>query len=403
MPASPPFFFEKRGGVERGGLNNTPHNFPMKILITTPLYPPEIGGPATYTKFLEENLPKKDFELTILKFSEVRHLPYIIRHIIYFFKVLSLGRNADIIYALDALGAGVPAGLAAKILRKRFFLRIAGDRAWETASQKFGITESLDTFSASSAYSFPVQCLKMGQKLGAKLAEKIIVPSEYLKIVVSNWGVSKEKIRVIYNAFEPVFLGESKAEIRKELSFEGTVLLSSGRFVPWKGFEALIQAMPRILREVPDAVLYIIGDGPGKDRLLELSYEFRKEGKVVLLPALPKKTLARYIKAADVFILNTFYEGFSHQLLEVMSIGTPLVTTVVGGNPELVESEKEGLLIQYNDREAILRATLRILQEDGLAAKLSLAAKEKVWKFSEERAMMAFINETENQELRIKS
>lgn len=365
----------------------------MKILIATPLYPPEIGGPATYTKFLEENLPKKEFELVILKFSEVRHWPYIIRHIVYFFKVLSVGKNADIIYALDALGAGVPAGLAAKILRKRFFLRIAGDRAWETASQKFGITESLDTFSASSAYSFPIQCLKMGQKLGAKLAEKIIVPSEYLKTVVSNWGVPKEKIQVIYNAFEPFSLDEGKTDIRKELSLQGTVILSSGRFVPWKGFETLIQTMPRLLREIPDAVLYIIGDGPGKDRLLALSYELRQVGKVVLLPALPKKTLARYIKAADIFILNTFYEGFSHQLLEVMSVGTPLITTIVGGNPELVESEKEGLLVQYNDKEAILRATLRILREEGLVAKLVAAAKEKVWRFSPEKAVSAFIKE----------
>lgn len=374
----------------------------MKILIATPLYPPEIGGPATYTKFLEENLPKQDFELIILKFSEVRRFPYIIRHIVYFFKVLRQGKNVDIIYALDALGAGVPAGLAAKFLRKRFFLRIAGDRAWETASQKFGIVESLDTFSASSAYSFPIRCLKTGQNLGARLADKIIVPSEYLKTVVSNWGVPKEKIQVIYNAFQHLSLEKTKSDIRKELSLQGTVLLSSGRFVPWKGFETLIQIMPRLLDKVPDAVLYIAGNGPQQEKLFELSYELRQSGRVVFLDTLPKEKLFRYIKAADVFILNTFYEGFSHQLLEVMSLGTPVLSTVAGGNPELVESEKEGLLVQYNDKEAILRATLRILQEDGLAAKLSLAAKEKVWKFSEERAVMAFINETENQELRIK-
>jgi glycosyltransferase involved in cell wall biosynthesis len=210
-----------------------------------------------------------------------------------------------------------------------------------------------------------------------------------LKTVVSNWGVSKEKIRVIYNAFDSVFFNETKTDIRKELSLQGTAILSSGRFVPWKGFEALLQMMPRLLIKVPDAVLYIAGDGPEKERLFNLSYELRQKGSVVFLGTLPKDKLNKYIKATDVFLLNTFYEGFSHQLLEVMSLGTPLITTRVGGNPELVEDEADGLLVQYNDKEALLRATLRVLNEEGLAGRLSESARKKVWKFSKERAVAA--------------
>ena len=122
----------------------------IKLLIATPLYPPEIGGPATYVKFLEENLPKERFELTVVPFGQVKHLPYIIRHVVFFAKVFARAKNADIVYALDPLGSGIPAWFAAKLLGKKLMLRIAGDRAWETALQKFGIAESLDTFSASS-------------------------------------------------------------------------------------------------------------------------------------------------------------------------------------------------------------------------------------------------------------
>jgi glycosyltransferase involved in cell wall biosynthesis len=368
---------------------------PTKILIATPLYPPDIGGPATYTKFLEEHLPQQDFELAILSFGEVRHLPRIIRHISYFFKVFSRGKNADIIYALDPLGIGVPAGLAAKLLRKRFFMRIAGDRAWETATQKFGITDSLDDFSRSKKYSSAINDIKGWQVFGAKLSEKIIVPSEYLKKIVSNWGVREQKIRVIYNAFDPIFFNEEKSAVREELALQGTVLLSAGRLVSWKGFAALIQMMPRLLREVPDAVLYIAGDGPEKDALFDISYELRKNGNVVFLGTLSKEKLVRYIKGANVFLLNTFYEGFSHQILEVMSLGTPVVTTTAGGNPELVEDEKDGLLVQYNDKEALLRATLRILHEEGLASRLAERSREKAWQFSNERAIEAFVKETE--------
>ncbi len=155
----------------------------------------------------------------------------------------------------------------------------------------------------------------------------------------------------------------------------------------------LRQRLHWLLNEIPDAVLYIAGDGPEKNRLLELSYELRQRGKVVLLGALPKETLARYIKAADIFLLNTFYEGFSHQLLEVMSLGTPLVTTTAGGNPELAEDGKDALLVQYNNKEALFRATLRILHEEGLANSLSFRAREKVWQFSKERAVADFIKE----------
>ncbi len=365
----------------------------MKILITTPLYPPDIGGPATYSKFLEKSLPKRDFSVNVLPFSEVIHLPYVARHIVYFFKVLSRGKNADIIYALDPLGVGVPAGLAAKILRKRFFLRIAGDRAWETAVQKFGIKESLDTFSLSNSYNSLILSLKNGQRFGAMLAEKIIVPSEYLKKIVSNWGVKPEKIHVIYNAFEPITIHENKEALREKLSLSGTVILSAGRLVQWKGFEMLVQIMPKILDTVPDAVLYIAGDGPDRDKLFDSSYELRQKGKVVFLGGLSKDTLAQYIKSADVFLLNTFYEGFSHQLLEVMALGAPLITTTSGGNPELVENEKSGLLVSYNDRQALLHAVLRVLQDKDLSARLTENAKEKIKIFSVEKALADFVKE----------
>ena len=135
----------------------------MKLLIATPLYPPEIGGPATYTKFLEGNLPRDQFEIEVVRFDEVKHLPYLIRHVAFFWKVFRRAKNADIVYALDPLGVGLPAGCAAKLRSKKFLLRIAGDRAWETAQQKFGITESLDTFSASCKYSLKIRILKRGQ------------------------------------------------------------------------------------------------------------------------------------------------------------------------------------------------------------------------------------------------
>src|SRR3989338_4633570 len=115
-----------------------------KIVIATPLYPPESGGPATYAKVLEQELPKHGFEVTLVKFSDVRKRWF--RHLRYFRLMLKAARGADLVYALDAVSVGFPAMLAAKGRRKRFVVKVVGDFAWEQGSQRFQKVGSLDEF-----------------------------------------------------------------------------------------------------------------------------------------------------------------------------------------------------------------------------------------------------------------
>ena len=160
-----------------------------RVLLVTPLYPPDVGGPATHAVFVESQLSKFDFQIEHCYFGEVKRFPYIIRHIIFFAKILKSAKYVDTVYALDPLGVGLPAGLAAKILGKKFVLRVAGDRAWETGVQEFGVKDTLDDFARNQYHSLPIFVIKTGQKLCAALADKIIVPSEYLKLIVVSWGV----------------------------------------------------------------------------------------------------------------------------------------------------------------------------------------------------------------------
>jgi glycosyltransferase involved in cell wall biosynthesis len=69
-----------------------------------------------------------------------------------------------------------------------------------------------------------------------------------------------------------------------------------------------------------------------------------------------REELAERIFASDAFVLNTAYEGLSHQLLEVMSMGVPIVTTPVGGNVELIRDGESGMFVPYDDREKIQEA-----------------------------------------------
>jgi glycosyltransferase involved in cell wall biosynthesis len=81
------------------------------------------------------------------------------------------------------------------------------------------------------------------------------------------------------------------------------------------------------------------------------------------------------MKAADIFALNTNYEGLSHVLLEAMALGTPVVTTPAGGNIELVVNGETGLLADFNQRAVWLVAIKTLLTDQVLADKIAAQAK----------------------------
>lgn len=362
----------------------------MRILIATGVFPPQIGGPATYSKLLAYKLPALGFEVIVVNFGDVRGLPKVVRHFAYFFKVLWCGLDTDIIYAQDPVSVGLPAMLAAKLLCKKFYLKIVGDYAWEQGVQRAGVTDDLNTFSrGSSKYSFFVQFLKWTEYRVAVCADKIIVPSEYLKKIITNWGVANEKITVIYNGFDAAVLADDKDMLRMNLGISGYAILSIGRLVPWKGFVGLIEMMRDVRKKIPNAHLFIIGEGPDRKVLEEKIKELNLEDCVTLLGKLSQEKLFEYIKASDVFALNTAYEGFSHQLLEVMALGTPMVTTPVGGNAEIVEDRKNGILVPYNDSSSFASAIAELHANEALAQSIVSTAEKTVKKFNNKRMLEA--------------
>lgn len=366
----------------------------LKILLATPLYPPDIGGPATYTRLLEKELPKRDVKTRVLSFGEVRHFPKGLSHLVYFFKALFCSRGCDVVYAQGPVSVGLPAMLVSKILLKRFFLKVVGDHAWEQAIARYGVTDSLDEFSKTNKrYPIPVRVMKFVQRFVSKRAEKIIVPSFYLKKIVRNWGVDPEKITVISNAFSPVIIEEEKTALRKKFNFQGRVITSAGRLVKSKGFHGLLKAFEKLEKGDPKATLVIIGDGKERNILERKARKLGIESNVVFTGNLTRYEALSRIKASDVFALNTSYEGLSHQLLEVMHIGTPIVSTTAGGNPELLENGKEALLVEYNDISGLEHAIERVLGDDSLVKKLVQNAKEKAEVFAEKDMMVELISE----------
>ncbi len=361
----------------------------MRILICTGIYPPDVGGPATYSKLLFDELPKRGFTVEILSFGEVRHLPKILRHFVYFLKVLKLGRKSQIIFAQDPVSVGLPSALAAKCLGKKFILKIVGDYAWEqyqnqkskTKNQKFITLEEFQ----EQKFDFLTELRRKTQKYVAGQAKVIIVPSGYLKNIVSKWGIKPEKISVIYNAFDAPEVKISKGEARKKFGLAGTVLISAGRLVSWKGFDALVDLIPELIKEIPDVRLVIIGDGSEKEALKIQITKSKLQKNVFLTGVLPRGEVLNYLRAGDVFILNTGYEGFSHQILEAMAMEIPIITTNVGGNPEIIEDKDSGFLVKYNSKEQLADAILFLYKNAETRSAFIRKAKEKITFFGKDR------------------
>lgn len=389
----------------------------MRIIITTGIFPPDIGGPATYVEKLAFELKKGGFEVAVITYSEQRtenseqyNFPIIrigrgysllLRYFLYFWNLLKIAREADIIYAQCPVCSGLPSMLAAKILRKKFVLKITGDYAWEqfqnqkskrpdhpepNKNQKYNAKfKSLEEFQKGK-YDLLTEIRRLVQKKVAQAAEFIIVPSQYLKRIVRQWGIKEEKIKVIYNAIDRLpQLDISQREAQQKIGLQGDILLSIGRLVPWKGFDALIKIMPDLLRENPNFRLVIIGSGPQKENYQDQITNAKLENKVFLINSVERNNLLLYFRAADCFILNTAYEGFSHIILEAMQMKVPVITTKVGGNPEIIKNDYNGILIEYNRQDQLKEAILKLWLDKDCQQKFIKNSLKELEKFRLEK------------------
>lgn len=358
-----------------------------RLVVATPLYPPELGGPATYAYILEQELPKQGVTIELVKFAGVRHLPKLIRHLAYFFKVLKALRSADAILALDPVSVGLPSMLAARIARKPLFLKVGGDYAWEQGTQRFGVSSSLDVFVHEHEVPLPVRILRIIQGHVASDARRVIAPSKYLKGIVATWGVPLERIMVVYNGVQT----ETEGTLPEALSTRSHPhIVTVGRLVPWKGIPGLIDAVVTIGEEFPEASLTIVGDGPERTTL-ETYANTRLPDRVIFTGALSHADTLAIIKDAEVLVLNSTYEGLSHLLIEAASLGLPIVATSVGGNPEVIQEGVSGLLVPPGDSGALVEALTRICTDTTLREQLRAGALESASRFTQEAMIMGTI------------
>ncbi|NIO22162.1 MAG: glycosyltransferase [Candidatus Aenigmarchaeota archaeon] len=207
------------------------------------------------------------------------------------------------------------------------------------------IREDINDFQ-DKKYGFKIELLRRLQNLVVKKADLIITPSMYLRNLVVGWGGSQEKVNVIHNAVE--FHGEmvAKEEARKVLNYTGKNIMTVARLVPWKGTDTLIDLVSKFGEET---ILRIVGDGPEKEKLMWLAQEKNLVNRILFIGILKREDVLIHLRASDIFILDSEYEGFSHVLVEAMKCGVPVIASDACGNPEIVEDGVDGFLVPLHD------------------------------------------------------
>ncbi|MEO0661046.1 MAG: glycosyltransferase [Planctomycetota bacterium] len=215
------------------------------------------------------------------------------------------------------------------------------------------------------------------------MCRRIVCCSDFLRgILVDSYGVPGDKAVTVLNAYhgpKPEDVRETRAEARAALGLgaDTRYALTICRLMVWKRVDQIV----RSVAEVDGLELLVAGDGDMLEEWRRLSVELGVEDRVHFLGNVPHGRIPSYIRAADVFVLNSEYEGLSHTLLEVQALGTPMVASGVCGNPEVVEDGVTGLLVDPRDHTTLTRALERVLGNPEEAQGFVQAALERAPRF----------------------
>lgn len=346
----------------------------MKVLIAADIFPPQSGGPATYAVNLANEFTKQGIDIKIVSLnpdsdaSRVTCSVYpvtfknkILKYLQYLWLLFKNSKNVDVIYAMGPVNAGLSALIVAKLCGKKFVVKVVGDYAWEQwqnqkSQPKDGRpgAEKIKNQNARLVNVDEFQSLKSFGKIGwlnqierlvVKQANKVIVPSQYLKKIVISWGVKIKNIEVIYN--------EVEFKVAEPIKHPGEKwVVSVGRLVSWKGMDTLIEVLSDISKQFPGDgwKLKIVGDGPEMKNLMKQIEDNNLADIVQLTGNLPKEKTLSYIASANAFVLNSAYEGYSHVLVEAHNQGVPVIVSDAGGNSEMVTHSN---LFEYNNKKEI--------------------------------------------------
>jgi len=218
----------------------------------------------------------------------------------------------------------------------------------------------------------------------APLSDRIVAVSQQVaEAVVSKQNLPQEKLIVIHNGIRINALDEPDTAMynKRYQEFTGSRprIISVGRLVAQKRHDLLLEALKVCAERVPSISCWIIGDGPERGRLEQLTQELNLTENILFLG---ERTDARsLLQHADIFVNTSDWEGFPITLLEAMAAGLPIVATNVGGNREIIQTGETGILVEPGNAQAIAIGICQMIANPKTAKKMGQRGQEEVREF----------------------
>jgi glycosyltransferase involved in cell wall biosynthesis len=364
----------------------------LRILIITGIFPPDIGGPATYVPQIATGLANLGHQVSVLTLSDqldhddrayafaVKRLPRKCFRLWRWFRtmaqIMHLGRQADVLFVN---GLALESVLANVWLRKPLVQKVVGDLAWEQATNRGWVADDFEVFQ-QRRYGVKVEALKSMRAWWTRKADQVIVPSRYLARWVTRLGISAGRISVIYNALDPM-----DAVQRAQVPLPTPVNVATiCRLIPLKRVDHVIGA----IAQCEGVGLVIVGDGPERAALERVACAAGLTERVHFAGQRPRGEALSLLAACDLLVLNSTHEAYPHVVLEAMSLGLPVIATAVGGTPEIVRDGENGRLIAPDASGALVEALLKLVSSNAERQRLVYGAERTVERFSLDRMVL---------------
>ena len=314
-----------------------------RIFIATPLFPPAVGGPATYVGRLAPELAAVGHQVVVLSYQAPRgartrnfllfavslRWPLVLKHVVYFLKSLRELARADVAIGLDPFLVGVPLAAAARLLRKPVVLRIEGDFLWEHFVERNHADYTLAGFYdriGVLSLSLKERVAHGGMRWAFRSAVRLVFSSAWRRDLVEKaYGTNPALVRVILPPSLKPEAGDGERE---------RVILFAGRFVWVKNLRMLVRTF---LRAAPPGWrLELIGDGPERSALEAYCASLGAGERVLIRPPLPPELLHERLTRVRGVFLPSLTDVSPNIILEAVCAGTPFLMTRESGFREIL-------------------------------------------------------------------
>lgn len=205
----------------------------MKILITTGIYPPKIGGPAQYSKNLKLSFEKVGHKVRVATFSIENYLPTGLRHVYFFIKIVRQVISADLVVAMDTFSVGLPSVISSKVFGKKIIIRTGGDFLWEQYVERTKKKVLLRNFyqTEKNNFSLKEKIIFSVTRWTLQNASHIIFSTDFQRDIFKEaYSLDVGKTSIVENYYGPKE-SDNKAENR--------TFIGSSRHLVWKNLDML--------------------------------------------------------------------------------------------------------------------------------------------------------------------